>query len=101
MEIRVKLKFLVDRQRHLICTPYCVENLHAMAESLGIKRHWFHAKPYPHYDVPKKMQESIYLSCYITTSKMIVKIARGDYTAEQLVMLGHQHGIEDDESCTS
>lgn len=44
-----------DRQRHLVCKPYSKENLHQMAHSLGIKRCWYHAKPYPHYDIPKRM----------------------------------------------
>jgi hypothetical protein len=43
-----------DNKRHIICTPYTVENIHRMAELLGLKRCWFHAKPYPHYDMPKR-----------------------------------------------
>lgn len=40
--------------RHLVCVPYSVENLHAMADALGIKRCWFHADAsYPHYDIPE------------------------------------------------
>ena len=44
----------IDNARHIICLPYTVEHLHAAAKMLGIKRHWFHGSPYPHYDMPKK-----------------------------------------------
>lgn len=45
----------MDAQRHLVCEPYSVDNLHRMAEELGIGRHWYHASAkYPHYDVPKR-----------------------------------------------
>jgi len=45
--------------RHLICIPYSVENLHVMASDLKIKSHWYHSKPYPHYDIPKRMVDEI------------------------------------------
>lgn len=48
------MRFFSDSMRHLVCYPYSIENLHAMARELGIKRCWFHAgSRYPHYDVPK------------------------------------------------
>ena len=47
------MKVLYDGKRHLIVTPYTRTNLHAVAERMGLKRHWFHASPYPHYDLPK------------------------------------------------
>lgn len=31
------MKYYSDNQRHLVCLPYSVENLHIMAESLNIK----------------------------------------------------------------
>jgi hypothetical protein len=43
-----------DAQRHVICAPYSVDRLHQMAKVLGIKRCWYHAQPYPHYDLPKR-----------------------------------------------
>ena len=42
-----------DDQRHLVCNPYSIRNLHYMALTLGIGRHWFHGGKYPHYDIPK------------------------------------------------
>ncbi len=50
-----KLRYVFDRMRHLICVPYSKENLHVMAEDLGIKRCWYHGRPHPHYDIPKRM----------------------------------------------
>lgn len=46
-------RILIDRQRHMVCVPYSVKNLHLMARALGIKIGWYHVKPYPHYDLPK------------------------------------------------
>ena len=65
------LKFFADQQRHLICTPYSIENLHRMAEELGLKKCWFHsgygngaaaapARPrLAHYDIPKRRIDEI------------------------------------------
>lgn len=46
-----ELKYCCDEARHLVCLPYTVDNLHRMAEDLGIKRCWFHKD---HYDIPKR-----------------------------------------------
>lgn len=46
--------YYYDVMRHLICVPYSVDNLHAMADDLGIKRCWFHGGDKPHYDIPKR-----------------------------------------------
>lgn len=52
--------YLFDEMRHVICVPYSVEGLHAMARDLGIKRCWFHRSPlHPHYDLPKKLIEPL------------------------------------------
>lgn len=48
------MKFYCDNARHLVCVPYSVEGLHQMAEALGIKRGWYHAGRWPHYDIPKR-----------------------------------------------
>lgn len=53
------MEYFSDRMRHLICEPYSVENLHAMAKDLDINRCWYHAKPYPHYDIPKRRIKEI------------------------------------------
>ena len=46
-------KVYYDSNRHIICLPYTRDSLHEMASLLGLKKCWFHASPYPHYDMPK------------------------------------------------
>lgn len=48
------MRFFYDHLRHLVCHPYSVTNLHAMAASLDIKRCWFHRSHFAHYDVPRR-----------------------------------------------
>jgi FMN phosphatase YigB (HAD superfamily) len=67
------MKYLTDGKRHLICVPYSIENLHKMAEDLGIKRCWFHKN---HYDIPVRRQKDIENLCEIVSSKEIVKIIK-------------------------
>ncbi len=66
--------YLCDNARHLICLPYSIENLHRMAEDLGIKRCWFHKD---HYDIPKTRISEIMAKCEVVSSREIVKIVRG------------------------
>ncbi len=70
------MKYFCDDSRHLICEPYSIENLHKMADDLGIKRCWFHKKSkYPHYDIPKRRIEEIKAKCdIITTIELLKKI---------------------------
>jgi len=70
--------FVTDKKRHLVCLPYSVTNLHVMADSLGIGRHWYHPTPYPHYDIPKRRIEEIEAVCRIVSPKDIVRICRGE-----------------------
>lgn len=45
--------YLADRQRHLVTSPRTRAALLAMADDLGIPRHWYHATPgQPHIDIP-------------------------------------------------
>jgi hypothetical protein len=60
-----------DCHRHLICTPYSIKNLHAMADSLGIKRCWFHKD---HYDIPLKHCAAILRRCKVVRNREIVQI---------------------------
>jgi hypothetical protein len=69
----LKLEYLTDGARHLICRPYSIENLHRMAVELNIKRCWFHRD---HYDIPKRRLQEIELKCTWVTSREIVKIVR-------------------------
>lgn len=68
------MRYLTDGKRHLICEPYSIENLHKMAEALGIKRCWFHKD---HYDIPKRRIAEIEAKCEVVSSKEIVRIVRG------------------------
>lgn len=68
------MRYLTDGKRHLICEPYSIENLHQMADALGINRCWFHKD---HYDIPKRRIAEIEARCERVSSKEIVKIIRG------------------------
>lgn len=65
------MEFICDNSRHLICLPYSIENLHKMADELGIKRCWFHKN---HYDIPKKRIKEIQSRCRIVPKREIVRI---------------------------
>lgn len=67
------MKYYCDEKRHLVCVPYSIENLHKMAEDLGIKRCWFHKD---HYDIPKRKIEEIQSKCILVTPRDIVKIIK-------------------------
>ena len=67
------MKYLCDNARHLICVPYSVENLHKMAEDLGIKKCWFHKD---HYDIPKRRIAEIAARCEVVDSRESVRIMR-------------------------
>jgi len=67
------MRYLTDKKRHLICEPYSIENLHIMANDLGIKRCWFHRT---HYDIPKRRIKEIEDQCEIVSSQDIVRIIK-------------------------
>jgi hypothetical protein len=72
-----QLKYYCDGRRHLVCLPYSIENLHLMAERLGIKKCWFHHKKgYEHYDIPKKRIQEITAKCELVSSKTILEIIK-------------------------
>lgn len=68
-----QLTYYCDRGRHLVCLPYSIENLHRMADDLGIARCWFHKD---HYDIPKRRIEEISAKCQVISSKDIVRIIK-------------------------
>ena len=67
------MKYYCDRQRHLVCAPYSVDNLHAMARKLKIKRCWFHGD---HYDIPARRAAEIMSQCEIVRPRDILAIIR-------------------------
>lgn len=71
------MKYYCDNQRHLVCIPYSIENLHKMAKELNINQCWFHKSKYPHYDIPKRRIKEIQEKCKIISSKDILKICKG------------------------
>lgn len=68
-----KLTYVTDGKRHLICVPYSIENLHRMAEELGIKKCWFHKN---HYYIPKTRIEEIESQCTMVGKEQIVEIIK-------------------------
>jgi hypothetical protein len=76
------MEYFCDTNRHLVCKPFSIENLHLMAETLGIKRCWFHSGKNPHYDIPKKRIEEIATQCTVVSSKEIWKIINENEDAE-------------------
>lgn len=71
-----KLTFYVDKKGHLICAPYSIKNLHVMADSLGIKRCWFHKSKsgLHHYDVPKRRRAEMEGRCCVVSSRRILAV---------------------------
>jgi len=67
------LTYFCDDRRHLVCHPYSLENLHLMAQRLGLKRRWFHRD---HYDIPVKRRAEIENLCIRLTARDIVRICR-------------------------
>lgn len=77
-----KLIYITDKERHLICVPYSKENLHRMAQELGIKRCWFHKN---HYDIPQYMLEEVEKVCKIVHHNNIVEIIRHPEYADAII----------------
>lgn len=73
----VELEYYCDEQRHLVCIPYNVENLHLMATDLGIKRSWFHRKRNAkHYDIPKLRFKEICEKCNLISGTALYRIIK-------------------------
>ena len=71
------MQYFCDDQRHLVCVPYSVENLHVMAETLDIKRCWFHASAtFKHYDIPKRRIAEITAKCTLVSTRDILTIIK-------------------------
>jgi uncharacterized protein DUF4031 len=66
-----------DNSRHLVCFPYSVDNLHLMAQELGIKRCWFHSSSYKHYDIPKRRIQEITNKSIVVDTRTILAICKG------------------------
>lgn len=83
------LRFFCDNERHLVCVPYSVENLHLMARELQVKRCWFHSSShFPHYDIPKRRISEITARCTLVSSRDILSIVKGTYSRESALQPG-------------
>lgn len=62
----------MDRKRHIVCYPWSVPGLHAMAKYLGIKRKHFKGD---HYMVPRGMEgELMKLIDGVITTRVLARI---------------------------
>jgi hypothetical protein len=66
-------RYFCDRGRHLVCRPYGIPELHAMAQALGIKRCWYHGGKHPHYDIPKRRIAEIQARATLVPGAHIIK----------------------------
>lgn len=76
LQVELGITPMVDRFRHVVCSPYSENNLHATAERLGIGRHWFHRGSRPHYDSPKRMHGALISALGATDPREIVRVIR-------------------------
>lgn len=80
------MRYFSDAMRHLVCYPYSTENLHRMAETLGLKRGWFHAgggrgagrRRHAHYDIPKRRLQEIAAKTEVVSGRVILAIINGE-----------------------
>jgi hypothetical protein len=90
------LTYYCDRNRHLVCTPFSIKNLHLMAEHLKIGKHFFEYSDHgklPHYDIPAERIQEITSKCNVVTRFEIVKIIKQGLK-EQLTMKDELPEIE-------
>lgn len=74
----MKLSYYCDKNRHLVCIPYSIENLHTMANNLDIHRDWFHKD---HYDIPVMRTGEIAAKSTVIRPRQILEIIKtGTYT---------------------
>lgn len=74
-----ELTYYCDKARHLVCVPYSEENLHRMADDLGIHRCWLHRGSYLHYDIPKRRIAEVSAKCTIVNTRTILAIVKGQF----------------------
>lgn len=73
----------VDNKGHLI-SDHSLDELHQMADKLGLKREWFQDKKHPHYDLITRyrkpnlrlIQEAVSLGAVLSESKELIKALR-------------------------
>lgn len=76
------VRYLRDDKRHLICEPFSIAGLHAMADDLGIHRRWYHKGRFPHYDIPKGKAADVAARSELVSPRVILAaIQAGAVTA--------------------
>lgn len=80
------LNFICDDQRHLICMPYSLENLHKMSTFLNIKKCWFNGN---HYIIPKKRINEIQSKCKIISTDELLNFIKplSNYPANKVLYI--------------
>ena len=68
-----ELLYLTDGHRNVICVPYSIENLHKMADDLGIKRSWFKED---HYEIPDSYYPQFEDKCERVTTPTLFKTVK-------------------------
>jgi len=83
------LTYYCDNNRHLICSPYSIENLHKMAIELNLNKGWFHGD---HYDIPKKRIEEIKSKCIIIRPREILEIINENMQIKKIKIIKEYGG---------
>jgi hypothetical protein len=75
----MNLIYVCDDDRHLVCLPYSISNLHRMAQELNIKLCWFHrGASYAHYDIPVRRIIEIQSKCRVVSGRVVLAIVKGE-----------------------
>lgn len=71
--------YYADRQRHLVCEPYSRAALLAMADALGIGRHWLHGGRLAHVDIPQRAVQRVLADprVQVVTARQVLAIVKG------------------------
>lgn len=73
----MKLEYYCDNQGHLVCLPYTIDNLHQMANELGLDQSHFKSHPkHAHYLISDNQKDTIMPQCHLVSSKHIIYIVR-------------------------
>lgn len=77
-----RLVFLSDELRHLVCLPFSVPNLFAMADHFGVYRGWVDAtNRSPHVDIPLYRMADIRPRTIRIWGRTTLAIIKGECTA--------------------
>ena len=71
--------YYADRMRHLVCVPYSRAGLLAMADALGIGRHWLHGGRLAHVDIPQRSVQRVLADprVQVVSARQVLAIVKG------------------------